>query len=128
LDRYSSYRSTADTLLQSGPSPSELNKRIILQYKTQVSDGKAGVDITWNTAATVWARMTTLSTTNAIIAMKTTGTLIHNILIRYRSDIASGRFQWRIKFGDVYYQVLGKPIDINQAHRWLDMKVQETTP
>jgi SPP1 family predicted phage head-tail adaptor len=100
-----------------------LNKQITFQYKTKVTDGMGGFVVTWNDAATVWAKISTLRTDEAIIAMQTTGTAIHNVVIRYRSDVKAS---WRIKYGNDYWDIIGPPIDVNKEHRWLDIKCKET--
>jgi len=105
------------------PRTGELNQRISLQYKTRVSDGASGFTDTWNTAATVWAKISTLRSDEAIQAMATTGTAIHNITIRYRTDVRSN---WRIKYGSRFFAIIGPPIDVNFKHEFLDIKCKET--
>jgi len=80
--------------------PGERDRQIGLQYKTRVSDNMGGWVDTYVTAATVWAKMSTNRTDEAINAMATTGTAIHNINIAYRTDVRSN---WRINscFEDV---------------------------
>ena len=105
-----------------GPSPMELNRRIELQAPTRTPDASGGFTTTYLVIATVWAKITTLRTDEAILAMQSTGTAIHNIVIRYRTDVKSS---WRIKYGNKFYNVLGPPIDVNKAHRFLDLKCKE---
>jgi SPP1 family predicted phage head-tail adaptor len=101
----------------------ELNRRITLQYPTKVSDGMGGFTVSWIDAATVWAKISTLRSDEALIAMQETGTAIHNVVIRYRSDVKSS---WRIKYGNDYWDIIGPPIDVNKEHRFLDIKAKET--
>jgi len=101
----------------------ELNRQVTLQYKTRVADGMGGWTETYVTAATVWAKISTNRSDEAIQAMATTGTLIHNITIRYRTDV---RANWRIKFGSRYFAIIGPPIDVNMEHKFLDIKAKET--
>lgn len=105
-----------------GPSPSELNRRITLEYPIKTPGGAGGFVTTWAIAATVWARITTLRTDEAILGMAQSGSAIHNIMIRYRTDINTS---WRIGYGNRYYNIIGPPIDLNKAHRFLDIKVKE---
>ena len=104
--------------MASGP----LNRQITLQYPTKVSDGMGGFTQAWVDAATVWAKISTLRSDEALIAMQTTGTAIHNVIIRYRTDVKSS---WRIKYGNRYWNIIGPPIDVNQEHRYLDIKAKE---
>ncbi len=105
-----------------GASPSDLNRRIELQAPTRIPDGGGGFAVTYATIATVWAKISTLRTDEAILAMESTGTAVHNIMIRYRTDVKSS---WRIAYAGKYYNIIGPPIDVNKAHRWLDLKAKE---
>jgi SPP1 family predicted phage head-tail adaptor len=78
---------------------------------------------TYVDAATVWAKMSTMRSDEAIQAMAATGTAIHNINIAYRTDVRSS---WRIKYGDRYFAIIGPPIDVNFKHAELDIKCEET--
>jgi SPP1 family predicted phage head-tail adaptor len=89
-----------------------------------VADGQGGFVSGYTTIATVPAKMSTLRTDEAILAMQTTGQAIHNIMIRYRADI---RTSWRIKYGNRYFNIIGPPIDVNFQHRFLDIKAKEVT-
>jgi len=100
-----------------------LSKRITLQSKTETRDALGGVVETWTTVATVWAKITTLRTTEAIVAMAGTGSAIHNVVVRFRSDVTGA---WRIKYRDKYWAIIGPPIDVNKDRRWLDIKCKET--
>ena len=100
----------------------DLDKRITLQYPTKVADPMGGFSVSWVDKATVWAKISTLRSDEAIIAMQNSGTAIHNVVIRYRSDVKSS---WRIKCGNSYWAIIGPPIDINKAHKWLDIKCKE---
>lgn len=103
--------------------PGERDQRISLQYKTRVPDNMGGWIDTWVTAATVWAKMSTMRSDESINAMATTGTAIHNINILYRTDIRSN---WRIRYGNRYFSIVGPPIDVGFKHRELDIKCKET--
>jgi SPP1 family predicted phage head-tail adaptor len=105
------------------PRTGEMNHQIVLQYPTRVTDGMGGFTTTWNTAATVWAKMTTLRSDEAIQAMAITGTAVHNITIRYRTDV---RASWRVKFGSRLFAIIGPPVDINFRHEFLELKCKES--
>jgi len=105
------------------PRTGEMNHQVSLQYKTRVADGMGGWTDTFVTAATVWAKITTMRSDEAINAMATTGTAIHNITIRYRTDV---RANWRVRYGSRYFAIIGPPIDVNFKHEFLDIKCKET--
>ena len=111
------------TTTVAGIGPHELKNRVTLEYPSKVPDGGGGFTSSWVVAATVWAKITTLRSDEAIIAMQTTGTVIHNIVIRFRTDIKSS---WRIGYAGKFYNIIGPPIDLNKAHRYLDIKAKET--
>jgi SPP1 family predicted phage head-tail adaptor len=107
-----------------GLGPHELSRRITLERPEKVPDGGGGFTSTWVVVATVWAKISTLRSDEAIIAMQTTGTAIHNIVIRFRTDVKTS---WRIGYAGKYYNIIGPPIDLNKNHRFLDLKAKETT-
>jgi SPP1 family predicted phage head-tail adaptor len=104
--------------------PGEMRHQVSLQYKTRVPDSMGGWVDSYVTAATVWAKLTTLKSDEAIQAMSTTGTAIHNITIRYRTDV---RASWRIKYGSRYFAIIGPPIDVNFKHEFLELKCKESS-
>jgi SPP1 family predicted phage head-tail adaptor len=104
--------------------PSELKNRITLERPEKgIQDGGGGSASTWVVVATVWAKITTQRSDEAIVAMQTTGTAVHNVTIRYRTDIKGS---WRVGYSGKFYNIIGPPIDVNKQHRWLDIKCKET--
>lgn len=104
------------------PRTGEMNRRIELQYKTSVTDNLGGW-IDSYVSIPVWAKMRTIKSDEAIQAMSTTGTAIHNITIRYRADV---RASWRVKYQSRYFAIIGPPIDVNFKHEFMELKCKET--
>ena len=103
--------------------PQKRNQRITFQAPVETEDSYGGKTKTYvDTNITVWARMNTLRSDEALIAMQTTGKAIHNINIAYRSGI---RADFRIKHGNKYYDIIGPPINVRFENRELDIKVEE---
>lgn len=99
----------------------DLNIRITLQAQTKVADGMGGFTTTWTDIATVWAKKTTHRSDEAVQAMATTGTAVHNFRIRYRTDVRSS---WRIKEGNKYMAIIGPPVEV-ERRTWLDITAKE---
>jgi SPP1 family predicted phage head-tail adaptor len=104
-----------------GPSPSEFNARITLEYPSKVPDGAGGYTATWVIAGTVWAIVNSYQSDEMTVAMQTTGITIRKIRIRYRPDLKNN---WRIGYMGKYLNLVGDPIDVNESHRWLDLRVK----
>lgn len=102
-------------------SPDELNTRIELQAPTRISDGMGGTISTFITVATVWAKKTTHRSDEAVQAMATTGTAVHNFRIRYRTDVRSS---WKIKEGNRLMAIIGPPIEVGNRE-FLDITAKE---
>ena len=102
-------------------SPDELDRRIELQAPTKVSDGMGGWPVVYITVATVWAKKTTHRSDEAVQAMATTGTAVHNFRIRYRTDVRSS---WKIKEGNKLMAIIGPPIEVVRR-TWMDIMVKE---
>ena len=104
--------------------PQQLNKRIELQRKTSVADSMGGFTDTWATYATVWARKRTHRSDEAVQAMQMSGVAVHNIRIRYRSDVQGSD---RVKDGTAYMAIIGPPIEVDDGggSHWSDLTVKE---
>lgn len=102
-------------------SPSELDTRITLQYKTRVSDGMGSFIETWTDAATVWAKKTQHRSNEAVQAMMTTGFAVFNYRLHFRPDVKSS---WRIKDGNSYLNIIGPPV-VDDRHRYMDITAME---
>ena len=81
-------------------SPTELNKRITLQYQTKVPTGMGTFTVTWVDAVTVWAKSWTVSSTESSGDMTRT----QKFKIRYRTVLKP---YWRVKYKDRYFAILG---------------------
>ena len=98
-------------------------KWITIQYPTKVSDGAGGFATTWNDLETVQAKKTTHRSDEAVQAMATTGTAIHNFRIRYRTDIKSS---WKIRENGKLMNIIGPPILVREGvMRYLDVVCKE---
>jgi SPP1 family predicted phage head-tail adaptor len=80
-----------------------------------------GFTVAWVDLATVWTKKTTHRSDEAVQAMATTGTAIHNFRIRYRTDVKSSD---RIKEGNKYMNIIGPPIEV-ERRAWLDITAKE---
>jgi len=99
----------------------DLNKRIILQYETKVSDSMGGFTTVWNDAATVFAAIWPTSAAELIQSMQTDMVISHRIRIRFRSVL---RPSWRIKFGTRYFNIVSI-INPNEKNEYLDIMARE---
>lgn len=99
----------------------ELDKQITLQIKSQVSDGMGGFIESYSDHATVWAAIWPTSSKDRISG-QANGTITHRIRIRFRRNVTS---DMRIKYGDRYFNIIGPPINPNEANQWLDILCEE---
>lgn len=65
----------------------DMRDRVVIERVTLVDDGGGGVDETWVEVATVWARVLPLSGDERLEADAISGSLTHEIHLRWRSDI-----------------------------------------
>ena len=98
-----------------------LNKRIILQYETKVSDGMGGFTTVWNDACTIWAAIWGISANELVQSMQTDMVISHRVRIRFRSVL---RPSWRIKFGFRYFNIISI-LNPNEHNEWLDLMCRE---
>lgn len=91
----------------------KLNKRVILQSFTSVSDGGGGTVDTWADTATMWAAIRPLSGTERFQAQQVSANLTSEVEIRYRTGVVA---QQRFKFGASRYFYIVQP-PMNEAER-----------
>lgn len=105
---------------------SDLNRRFTIQYQTKVADGYGSYTISYADHVTVWGKMTTHRSDEAVQAMKQTGRAVHNIRLRYRQGITAAM---RIKYGQRYFAIIGPPIEVDQGggRHWMDITVEEAS-
>jgi len=101
----------------------DLNKRVVLQYTTKVSDGMGHFTETWTDAAAVWAAIWPTSAKETVQSMQTDMVISHRIRIRYRSVL---RPSWRIKFAFRYFNIVSI-INPNEKNEYLDIMAKEST-
>ena len=80
-----------------------LNKKIIIESKTEVIDSVGDVAETWSTFATVWAEVRTQSGREFIQAKETHSELTHVVTMRYLSGVTP---KMRINNGGEYLNIL----------------------
>ena len=92
----------------------ELDKYIVLQYSTRVGDDMGGFTLSWTDAASVWAKKWTVSSNEQPQEERVEMARITKFKIRFRYAIKP---YWRIKYGDVYYNITG--IDPDDKNKFL---------
>ena len=102
---------------------SELRHYVEWQYPLKVPDGMGGFTSTFVTACSTWARILPVSAKESRQSEQQTGLVSHTVRIRYRSVFKPN---WRMKFKNRYFAVVGGPINPEEANVWLDLNVKET--
>lgn len=104
-------------------NPSELDKRITIQYPTKVPDGMGGFTTTWVDAATVWAKAWTVSSSESVSGSRPALIRIQKFKIRYRYILQA---EWRVKWGERYFNITG--IDPDERLIYTYLTCAETRP
>lgn len=97
----------------------DLRERITLQYTTRVTDSGGNVTVTWNDAATVWAKAWTVNSYEGQAGMQTAMVRIQKFGIRFRSVL---RPDWRVKWGARYFAITGIDPD---GRTWIYLTCKE---
>lgn len=75
-----------------------MRERVTLQSATRTADAGGGAAVTWSPlahGATVWARVTPLSGSEALQAMRLQARVTHLVTMRWRDDVtAAMRLVW----------------------------------
>ena len=99
----------------------DLNKRITIQYPSEVADVYGGSTTTWTELCNIWAAIWPTSAREVIRSMQNVMEITYRIRIRYRSDILPN---YRIKFGTKYFNIVSI-INPNERGEWLDILAKE---
>src|SRR5262245_56532836 len=82
--------------------PAKMNKRAVIQSRTNTTDTQGGYTEAWATDVTVWAHMTPLKGYERFQARQTETPVTHKITIRYRSGVTTAQ---RITYGGNTYHI-----------------------
>lgn len=73
----------------------QLRERVTIQQQTTVADTQGGRAVTWDTLATVWARVESLSAREQLQAQSLGSRLAYRATIRQRGDVTpTMRLSW----------------------------------
>lgn len=100
----------------------ELRHRVTIQQLSETRDSQGGFnDPSWSTRATVWAKITPVSTSQEFFSERLEHRITHKIFIRYRSDL---NIKDRISYGSRIFQVQGFK-DPDERKRFLEISAEE---
>jgi SPP1 family predicted phage head-tail adaptor len=101
----------------------ELDKRIIIESDTKVSDDMGGYTTTWATYTTVWAAIWPMSAKEQLQNMQSNMEVSHRIRIRYMDSFSN---DYRIKYGSRYFNIVSV-INPREKGEWLDLLCKEVS-
>lgn len=102
---------------------SELKHLITIQAPVLAPDGSGGFTTAWTAkASNIWAAIWPVSAKEIIKAGQVSGEITHRVRIRYRRDVQSN---WRVKFGNRYFNIAAPPVNPNMDNEWLDLVCKE---
>lgn len=97
--------------------------RAILQHKTRVPDGEGGFIVDWADLKLVWLTVKPISSSEMIKYQKLTDEISHIVKMRYDPTIKS---TYRIKFNNRILEIKGKPLNVGELNRELELTCLET--
>jgi SPP1 family predicted phage head-tail adaptor len=97
------------------PPIGRLRHRLTLEAANRTPDGGGGASETWTPVAEVWAEITPTGGAEAVGADALTGRVSHEIVFRYRPDVAP---VMRLRSGARIFEITAV-VDIDERHRWL---------
>lgn len=86
----------------------KLDKRVVLQTVSLVSDGGGGSTETWADTATVWAAIRPLTGTERFTAQQVSSSINSEVEIRYRAGVVA---QQRFQYGSRLFYIVQPPIN-----------------
>lgn len=101
--------------------PGTLRHRVVVESAAGAPDGAGGESVTWDTVATLWARIRPAGGTERIEAGHLAGVVTHTITFRYRDDIAGGM---RVVHDGRVFRLL-VVFDPDERQRFITAKAEE---
>jgi SPP1 family predicted phage head-tail adaptor len=83
--------------------PGELRHRLVLEEPVEADDGAGGVTRSYQTLATIWAKLTPVSARGEVDAVTLGATVTHRIVIRARGDVTT---RHRLRDGARIYRIV----------------------
>lgn len=102
----------------------QLQHRIVIQTRSQASDGAGGVTETWSTFATVWASIEPMRANEVFWARHLEARVTHKVIIRYLANLTTSM---RFTFGGRTFQIKGVR-NLKEENRWLEIVAEEGVP
>ena len=97
------------------PATGRLRHLLTLEAVSRTPDGGGGASETWTTIAAVWAEITPTSGTESVDADALIGRVSHEIVFRYRPDVAP---VMRLRNASRLFEIAAV-MDIDERRRWL---------
>jgi SPP1 family predicted phage head-tail adaptor len=101
--------------------PPSLRHSVIVQTRTQASDGQGGYTDTWADTVTLWCSIEPLKGYERYQAGQMQTPVTHKLMMRYNANVTTDS---RLKFGDRTLYVV-EVIDQEERNRWLVVKAVE---
>ena len=98
-----------------------LRTRLALEAPHEVADGAGGIVRSFVDAGAVWAELTPLTMSEALVADRALGRLTHRIRIRARADLTTTH---RLRLGTRLFHIRALR-ETEPAGRFLDLLVEE---
>ena len=104
-----------------GTAVGEMNRRVMLQYRTEIDDGYGGKTFEWFDHAAVWAKVEPLSGSEYFKAHQTQVEVTHRVTMRYRADVDE---KMRIVYGEKILEI-ESILDVDSAHQRMEIMARE---
>jgi SPP1 family predicted phage head-tail adaptor len=103
--------------------PGWLRHRVTVESAAGSPDGAGGEAVTWDTVATLWARVEPVAAAEKIVAGHLSGVVTHTITFRWRGDLAGGM---RVAYRGRLFRILAVH-DPDETRRYLIARTTEET-
>ncbi len=103
-------------------NPGALDRRLTLLAPVEVDDGAGGVTRSYQTAATLWAKVAPLSAAANVAADSLGAALRYSIVVRYRDDVTT---RHRLQDGAQLYRVVAARASADRRFLVIDAEARE---
>lgn len=102
-----------------------LNRRVVIQkYEPALDEHGYAVPDGWKDFLTVWAHVEPVSARQFWAAQAAHAELTHQVTIRFHCRVTA---DMRLKLGNRILDIVGPPLDYDDAHKYLVLRCREVT-
>lgn len=105
-----------------------LRERIAIRRKVETKNDAGGLDVGWETVATLWAQVRAINGREALIGQVLQGISFFEVVIRHRTDFKAGDQILWINADNRELNIVAPPEDKSGSRQWTTIQASTQAP